>query len=248
MTLEENELDELLMLLSNPTRRRILAKLVQEKHYPLQLSRELRVSQQAVTKHLHILEEHGVVECVTVASEEGPPRKLYKTTKNFTITISMDPRMFDARAQEPVTNASAPMTEAVKAINEEFRGVLHTQNYKERVRDLGELLVKTEDEFEKLDEKRAAMLQMKSRMLKEASALILELYPDYSHRAVLYLLLENPNITVRDMAHALNMNEAEIIEVLKDLSADNVLPVRSEGRGHKRARIKPVVVRMKMIK
>jgi ArsR family transcriptional regulator len=248
MILEENELDELLMLLSNPTRRRILAKLVQEKHYPLQLSRELRVSQQAVTKHLHVLEEHGVVESVTVASMEGPPRKLYKTTKNFTITISMDPRMFDARAQEPTKNASAPMTEALKAIDEEFRGVLHTQNYKERVRDLGELLVKTEEECEKLDEKRAAMLQMKSRMLKEASALILELYPDYSHRAVLYLLLENPNITVRDMAQALNMNEAEIIEVLKDLSADNVLPVRSEGRGHKRARTKPVVVRMKMIK
>lgn len=246
--MEENELDELLMLLSNPTRRHILAKLVQEKHYPLQLSRELRVSQQAVTKHLHVLEEHGVVESVTVASEEGPPRKLYKTTKNFTITISMDPRMFDARAQEPQRTTSAPMTEALKAIDEEFRGVLHTQNYKERVRDLGELLVKAEDEFDKLDEKRAALLQMKSRMLKEASALIMELYPDYSHRAVLYLLLENPNITVRDMAQALNMNEAEIVAVLKDLSTDNVLPLKTEGRGHKRTRAKPIKVKINMIK
>ncbi len=246
--MEENELDELLMLLSNPTRRRILAKLVQEKHYPLQLSRELRVSQQAVTKHLHVLEEHGVVECVTVASEEGPPRKLYKTTKNFTITISMDPRMFDARAQETVKVSSAPMTEDLKAIDEQFRGVLHTQNYKERVRDLGQLLVKTEEELGKLDAERAALLQMKSRMLKEASALIIELYPDYFHRAVLYLLLDNPNITVRDMAHALNMTEAGIVAVLKDLSVDNVLPVKSEGHGHKRSRAKPVLVKMKMIK
>jgi predicted transcriptional regulator len=245
MVLEDTELDDILMLLSNPTRRRILAKLVQEKHYPLQLSKELRVSQQAVTKHLRVLEEHGVVESVSTPSDEGPPRKLYKTTKHFIITISMDPKMFDARAQEPIEAAAAPMTEDLKAIDDEFRGVLHTQNYKERVGDLGQLLMKAEAELDKLDDQRGTLLQIKSRMLREAYSLIVELYPDYSHRAVLYLLLENPNISVGDMAQSLNMTEADIIAVLKDLAADNVLPTESEARGHRRSRPRTMHIKIK---
>ena len=49
--------DESLSILENPTRRSILRHLVKEPHYPLQLSELLDVSQQAVVKHLKVLEE-----------------------------------------------------------------------------------------------------------------------------------------------------------------------------------------------
>ena len=42
-------LDGLLRVLENPTRRRIMERLARESHYPLQLSRELGVSQQVTT-------------------------------------------------------------------------------------------------------------------------------------------------------------------------------------------------------
>ena len=48
--------DESLSILENPTRRDILRYLVKEPHYPLQLSELLDVSQQAVVKHLKVLE------------------------------------------------------------------------------------------------------------------------------------------------------------------------------------------------
>ena len=60
----EVTLDTLLTVLGNPTRRKILEMLAMEKHYPLQLSRELDVSQQAVSKHLKVLEKYGLVECI----------------------------------------------------------------------------------------------------------------------------------------------------------------------------------------
>ena len=44
--MEEDDLDMLLAVIGNPTRRQILRKLVKEEHYPLQLSRELQVSQE----------------------------------------------------------------------------------------------------------------------------------------------------------------------------------------------------------
>ena len=46
------DFDEALHVLENRTRRKILEMLVREPHYPLQLSKHLDVSQQAVMKHL----------------------------------------------------------------------------------------------------------------------------------------------------------------------------------------------------
>ena len=42
----------ILNMISNPTRRRILESLTKEPSYPLQLSKEIGVSQQAIMKNL----------------------------------------------------------------------------------------------------------------------------------------------------------------------------------------------------
>ena len=55
------DLDILLSMVENPTRRKILESLVKEPHYPLQLSKELGISQQAVMKNLNMLEKNGMV-------------------------------------------------------------------------------------------------------------------------------------------------------------------------------------------
>ena len=56
-------------ILENSTRRDILKFLVKEPHYPLQLSEMLDVSQQAVMKHLKVLEEAGFVDSEKIPSE-----------------------------------------------------------------------------------------------------------------------------------------------------------------------------------
>ena len=53
--------DEFLSILENKSRREILELLTKEPHYALQLSDLLNISQQAVVKHLDILEEAGFV-------------------------------------------------------------------------------------------------------------------------------------------------------------------------------------------
>ncbi len=51
-----DDIDILLSMVENPTRRRILESLVREPSYPLRLSKELGVSQQAVMKNLALME------------------------------------------------------------------------------------------------------------------------------------------------------------------------------------------------
>lgn len=230
--MDEEELDEILQILSNLTRRKILAKLVQERHYPLQLSKELRISQQAITKHLRVLESYGLVESMSMPSSEGPPRKLYRTTRHFTVTICMDPKVFEARAteSEPIPGLTS---EEAKELEDSFKIILHTQNYKDRVKKITALLQKTEEEIEELDRKRATHLHLKSKMLKEAYSLIAELYPDYSHRAILYLLLENPGLDVVSISRTLHMTEREVDQVIAELEDDDILSPRERKKGVK---------------
>ncbi len=89
--------DEALTILENPTRRQILRKLVKEPHYSLQLSELLDVSQQAVVKHLKVLEEAGFVDSEKVPSEKGgPPAKMYRVNQSFSLRLDLGPDLFRA--------------------------------------------------------------------------------------------------------------------------------------------------------
>ena len=95
-----DEIDMLLSIVENPTRRRILEALVREPHYPLQLSKELGVSQQAVMKNLSLMEQSGMVVSYREASNMGPMRTVYVPNADFTLVIDMHDSMFSARLIE----------------------------------------------------------------------------------------------------------------------------------------------------
>ena len=89
-------LDKLLSVIENPARRRILEALVMEPHYPLQLSKELGMSQQAVMKHLKVLEGYDLVHSFEEESDlGGPMRKRYYPALNFTIILDIGPNLFN---------------------------------------------------------------------------------------------------------------------------------------------------------
>jgi DNA-binding transcriptional ArsR family regulator len=90
------DIDVILAVLENPIRRRILKKLSTDTNYPLQLARELNVSQQAIMKHLKVLEDADFVSSVEEPSDKGgPPRKVYVPTKRFSIRIDLGPNTYE---------------------------------------------------------------------------------------------------------------------------------------------------------
>ncbi|MBR2255451.1 MAG: helix-turn-helix domain-containing protein [Candidatus Methanomethylophilaceae archaeon] len=96
-----NDIDELLSVVENPTRRRILESLVRSPSYPLQLSKELGISQQAVMKNLVIMEQNGLVVSYRENSTLGPMRTVYTPSTEFTVVIDLHAGMFSARILEP---------------------------------------------------------------------------------------------------------------------------------------------------
>ncbi|MDG6224698.1 MAG: helix-turn-helix domain-containing protein [Candidatus Thermoplasmatota archaeon] len=95
---DEMDLDQILAVLANPIRRMILKKLSTETNYPLQLSRELNVSQQALMKHMRVLEETGFIRSVEERSNKGgPPRNLYVVRKRMSVRIDLGPNTFEEK-------------------------------------------------------------------------------------------------------------------------------------------------------
>lgn len=109
-----DELDILLSLVENPTRRRILERIVREPSYPLQLSKELGVSTQAVMKNLTLMEHHGMVERTEVRSDMGPNRFLYAPRREFTLVVDVRQHAFTARVTVPEGEADAAKAGAAR--------------------------------------------------------------------------------------------------------------------------------------
>lgn len=142
-----NDIDTLLSIIENPTRRRILESLVREPSYPLQLSKELGVSQQAVMKNLALMEQMGMVSSHLENSNMGPKRTLYVPETEFTLVVDMHNCMFSARlvSQGPYSREEARMDGVEEAA--------------ERVRELDRRL-------KELDSERAEVIQERNSIME----------------------------------------------------------------------------------
>ena len=110
-------LDDALTLLQNKVRREILERLVREPHYPLQLAKMIGVSQQAIMKHLKLLETANfVVSEMTPSEIGGPPKRVYAVRESFSMRIDMGPDLF--RVEQRKLPKGSPMRISTKLPSE----------------------------------------------------------------------------------------------------------------------------------
>ncbi|MCD6275421.1 MAG: helix-turn-helix domain-containing protein [Thermoplasmata archaeon] len=145
-----NEIDAILAAIENQTRREILKRLAEGRQYALQLAKELRVSQQAILKHLEVLERYNIIRRAGMEkSDMGPPRKLYELSKGFSIVIDFAPGLFEIR-RYPI-DLRDEEDDKKETIEEDF----------------GEALTKIENEIRELERRRLRLIKMKERILRE---------------------------------------------------------------------------------
>ena len=158
-----DDIDMLLSMVENPTRRRILEAIVREPHYPLQLSKELGISQQAVMKNLSLMEQNGLVVSYRETSKIGPMRTLYVPNTEFTLLIDMHNCMFTTR----LISSGKP--------DEDRSPVDGSEQAMQRLREI--------------DRKRAGLLKERNAVVSWLTGKIQET-EDYEERKVLYSKLE----------------------------------------------------------
>ena len=175
------DIDTILNMVSNPTRRRILESLTRGPSYPLQLSREIGVSQQAIMKNLDLLERNGMVISHQVSSTIGPMRAVYEPTTEFTVVIDMRRSMFSAD------------------VTEETEGEDNIVPATETIEDLRSDIASIDEEIEELERQRSALIRRRQNLISWAmSQLDGEGFTNI-HRDLMYQMLNNPNVPEMDV-------------------------------------------------
>ena len=195
------DLDILLSMVENPTRRKILESLVREPHYPLQLSKELGISQQAVMKNLNMLEKNGMVVSYQVSSSMGPMRTVYEPNSEFTLVIDMRNGMFSARMIEPSKEEEEVDFDDVKM---------------ESLKKTRQTISEIDDKIEELNRERSKLIREREKVMASAMSNLNDTDCGYAHRNLMYEILNEPDRSMEQLSEDLNARP----EVVKDLIND----------------------------
>jgi len=219
--MEELDLDTLLAVIGNPTRRRILRKLVKEGHYPLQLSRELRVSQQSIMKHLDVLESNELVSSVYQKSDAGgPPRRYYTATKSLTIVIDLGPELFS----EELRLHSEDGERVIEGVAD-TEALREAESLRVKLAEFMQSIALVNERLGEMASERDGLIATKKNAMHYANQIIDTLCDDYQERKVLRYLISEDDLSLATMSERLNMRESEIERVLKRLEEHELVIV-----------------------
>ena len=172
--------DESLSILENPTRRDILRYLVKEPHYPLQLSELLDVSQQAVVKHLKVLEEAGFVDSEVKKSDKGgPPKKVYRVNQSFSIRLDLGPDLF--RAEHRKMPKGMQLSGSLPSDLESLVGRIGVGETLPLV-DAMSILSELDAALENVDRQRDSIIALHQQVMHKVSPSVDESFESYEER------------------------------------------------------------------
>jgi len=194
-----NDIDTLLSIIENPTRRRILMALVREPHYPLQLSKELGVSQQAIMKNLEIMEKSGLVESRRENSDRGPEKIVYRPTSEFTLTIDVRNGMFRATLTTPDDEeTSQEMTEM-------------------ELGEVREYLSEIDKQIEEFNRMREEMVRQRNAMIRSFMSGPIAGELSYVERCIIYEMLNSPAHDITEVSRSMGVREDRMTEIVNDI-------------------------------
>jgi Predicted transcriptional regulators len=202
-------------VLSNETRRRILEILAEEPAYLNQLTREIRVSQQAILKHLEYLQERGIIKSFIVRGEGGtPPKKYYELDDSVLLLSELAKSLLDRSALRDGGVASEgelklqvdPSSEKRKL---EEIGSLDTE---QRIRALREYVCSLEDTLERISTAYYALTQLKIQALNMARRTLREKFESAEDRRMLYRAITMDDDELREYFRQMIENQREWVQ------------------------------------
>ena len=225
-------LDQALAILQNKARRAILERLVREPHYPLQLSDQIGISQQAVMKHLKLLEEVGFgVKMKAASSKGGPPKNIYSVQQAISIRIDLGPDLFKCSQRTLPAGGPLKLSNSLKG---EVVKVAEMVSGRKKI-GVGEgahHLSAISDAIERLDSERDALIALHQQIKQRVSTTVDTDFESYEQRLMVHNILEAPrsNFNFKEFTRELQLG-AEASERLMDEVRSRVVRQLAERSG-----------------
>jgi ArsR family transcriptional regulator len=220
MLADVDNVDVLFEVLGNETRRRILQLLADEPRYFIQLSKDLGVSQQAVLKHLDILERYGFVTSYEGESSfAAPKRKYFQLSRSCMLAIGI------TRDAVQFVFHDIPQEKQTESQRSELKAFERQVAHLERESDSTKILQQSDTLLKDINSKLAelanteiSLLRLKQRITKTAHDAIREAFDQDLQRQILYSTIgEETRPDVDRLSVLLDAREKEISEAIKTL-------------------------------
>ncbi|MGB9658902.1 MAG: ArsR/SmtB family transcription factor [Nitrososphaerales archaeon] len=212
------DVDLLLDILGNETRRKILKLIAEEPRYVLQLAKELEVSQQAVLKHLDLLQQHGFISMFLAESEfAAPQRKYYELARSLCLRVSIAKKMIRFSIDKVPHKKRTSKIDAVKDLKAKVRA-FEKQSKPEKVLRVSEEILKEIDaKFEEFEKIEASLMLLKQRTLRKAKRMIRNVTNNPVERKILYSILDGKTLS------EFNMDEKDLRMALEALKQKGLI-------------------------
>jgi ArsR family transcriptional regulator len=222
-----SEIDHLMDILGNETRRRILNLIAEEPHYFNQICRELNVSQQAILKHLEILERFNIIESFREKSELGAPeRKYYRLQRSLYISIGITKDFVNIQLRD--------LDEDQTNQNKEERNIIYHNKKRlgEENRSLNDILQSSNRNLKQINERlgelereKVSLMNNRQNLIKKTHDVIRLNFPSILERNILYsLICSDSSINVETLSEQLNVREKEIRNHINNLRRSISIP------------------------
>ncbi len=195
---------ELLDILGNENRRRILQLLSFRPFYFNEMAKRLDVGPKAVIDHLEMLERAGLIECY----QDQGRRKYFRIVRNTFLEIAVSPHSYGVRAYR---SEDAPRAAAEES----------AQDVKLLQRDLSILQERRRELRKLMDE-----IESREMEIKRAAASTIQGFSQDQLESEILLALLSGGLRATDLAQKLEVQEAVVVERLKELEARGAVQLR----------------------
>jgi predicted transcriptional regulator len=157
------DFEQVVDVIGNPVRRRIIQKLSEGPDYTLRLSNELNIHQQLASKHLKVIRNAQLVDVVRQPSDKGADKNMFSLNKFYSLQIDFSPNLYNQRLisfnnpQLWITadNYMDKLEDQVMELTDEECGV-------DSINPLSTIVQSIDDELESLEKRRARLLYIRN--------------------------------------------------------------------------------------
>jgi len=216
------DFEQVVDVIGNPVRRRIIQKLSEGPDYTLRLSNELNIHQQLASKHLKVIRNAQLVDVVRQPSDKGADKNMFSLNKFYSLQIDFSPNLYNQRLisfnnpQLWITadNYMDKLEDQVMELTDEECGV-------DSINPLSTIVTSIDDELESLEKRRARLLYIRNLAMNASVTALEEL--DRKKRQIIHYVLNMGSASIDAISRHMQLREQTIKDLVDDLEHEDIL-------------------------
>ncbi|MEM2755048.1 MAG: helix-turn-helix domain-containing protein, partial [Candidatus Methanomethylicia archaeon] len=202
-------MEDIISIIANPERRKIIRLLTEKPRYFLELARELKISQQSLHIHLNKLVSIGVIKSYIVKSPYGPYRKYYALNSDFCIELNVLNGLYHINIWNPIKEFNG--VNDLKDLEQLIDNIEKESDLIKSLRLTNTVLREINRRLNELNMRRLYLINLMAKARRKALEIIDKLNVNYVERKILKDTLGSDPEKIDELIDKIFTEEIELI-------------------------------------